>query len=87
MARSLDDSWDIATSVGAPAVVVALAPLGNVLALVVALAGVWAMGWHLVWQMARLDIDDPASCLRVFRANRDAGLVPVPFLACAAWLG
>lgn len=69
------------------AVVVALAPLGNALALVVGLAGVWAMGWHLVWQMARLDIDDPASCLRVFRANRDAGLIPVPFLACAAWLG
>jgi 4-hydroxybenzoate polyprenyltransferase len=59
----------------------------RVLALVVALGGVWAMGWHLGWQMSRLDLDDPASCLRIFRANRDAGLIPVPFLAIAAWLG
>jgi 4-hydroxybenzoate polyprenyltransferase len=71
----------------AAAVIVAHADNGRVLALVVALAGVWAMGWHMSWQMARLDLDDPASCLRAFRANRDAGLIPVPFLACAAWLG
>jgi 4-hydroxybenzoate polyprenyltransferase len=69
------------------AVVLAHAPQGRPLAMAVALAGVWAMGWHLTWQMARLDLDDPASCLRTFRANRDAGLIPVPFLACAAWLG
>jgi 4-hydroxybenzoate polyprenyltransferase len=69
------------------AVVVAHAPEGRPLAMLVALAGVWAMGWHITWQMARLDLDDPASCLRAFRANRDAGLIPVPFLACAAWLG
>ena len=69
------------------AVVLAHAPQGRPLAMAVALAGVWAMGWHITWQMARLDLDDPASCLRAFRANRDAGLIPVPFLACAAWLG
>jgi len=69
------------------AVVVAHAPSGRVLALVTALAGVWAMGWHIAWQMRRLDLDNPASCLAVFRANRDAGLIPVPFLAVAAWLG
>jgi 4-hydroxybenzoate polyprenyltransferase len=69
------------------AVVLAHAPQGRPLAMAVALAGVWAMGWHLTWQMARLDLDDPASCLRTFRANRNAGLIPVPFLACAAWLG
>ncbi|MBA3910012.1 MAG: 4-hydroxybenzoate octaprenyltransferase [Rhodobacter sp.] len=69
------------------AVVVAHAPGGRVLALVTALAGVWAMGWHIALQMRRLDLDDPASCLAVFRANRDAGLIPVPFLAVAAWLG
>jgi 4-hydroxybenzoate polyprenyltransferase len=69
------------------AVVVAHAPEGRVLALVVALGGVWAMGWHIQWQMRRLDLDDPASCLAVFRSNRDAGLIPVPFLAIAAWLG
>ena len=30
---------------------------------------------HLVWQVARLDISDPALCLRVFKSNRDAGLL------------
>jgi 4-hydroxybenzoate polyprenyltransferase len=69
------------------AVVLAHAGQGRVLALVVALGGVWAMGWHLRWQMHRLDLDDPASCLSVFRSNRDAGLIPLPFLAVAAWLG
>ncbi|MDP3263533.1 MAG: 4-hydroxybenzoate octaprenyltransferase [Tabrizicola sp.] len=68
------------------AVILALAPSGRALPLVIALAGVWAMGWHMVWQMRQLDTDDPASCLSVFRANRDAGLVPVLFLAAAAWL-
>ena len=59
----------------------------RVLAMVVSLGGVWAMAWHLAWQMWRLDLDDPASCLAVFRSNRDAGLIPLPFLAVAAWLG
>ena len=69
------------------AVVAAHAQEGRILALVVALGGVWAMGWHIQWQMRRLDLDDPASCMTVFRSNRDAGLIPVPFLAIAAWLG
>jgi 4-hydroxybenzoate polyprenyltransferase len=30
---------------------------------------------HLAWQVARLDIDDPANCLAVFKSNRDAGLI------------
>ena len=64
----------------------ALLALGqaSVLALVVALAGVWGMGWHMLWQMQRLDIDDPGVCLRLFRSNRDAGLVPALFFAVAA---
>jgi 4-hydroxybenzoate polyprenyltransferase len=56
------------------------------LAMAVGLAGVWAMGWHMAWQMRRLDIDDPASCLTVFRSNRDAGLILALFLAGAAAL-
>jgi 4-hydroxybenzoate polyprenyltransferase len=28
----------------------------------------------LAWQVWRLDIDDPANCLRMFRANREVGL-------------
>ena len=69
------------------AVVLAHADQARVTGFVVALGGVWAMGWHLGWQMSRLDLDSPASCLAVFRANRDAGLIPLPFLAIAAWLG
>jgi 4-hydroxybenzoate polyprenyltransferase len=30
---------------------------------------------HLVWQIVRLDISDTALCLRVFKSNRDAGLL------------
>lgn len=71
----------------AAAVVAAHVEEGRILALVVALGGVWAMGWHIQWQMRRLDLEDPASCMAVFRSNRDAGLIPVPFLAIAAWLG
>ncbi|MEO0702311.1 MAG: 4-hydroxybenzoate octaprenyltransferase [Pseudomonadota bacterium] len=66
------------------AVLDALALSVNVLALVIALGGVWAFGWHLMWQMTRLDIDDPARCMAVFRSNRDAGLIPAVFLAVAA---
>ncbi len=69
------------------AVILAHIREGRVLALVVSLGGVWAMGWHLAIQMQRLKLDDPASCLAVFRSNRDAGLIPLPFLAIAAWLG
>jgi 4-hydroxybenzoate polyprenyltransferase len=71
----------------AVAVVLAHAGAGRPLAFVVALAGVWAMGLHMGWQMRQLDLDDPASCRTTFWANRDAGLIPVPFLAVAAWLG
>jgi 4-hydroxybenzoate polyprenyltransferase len=28
----------------------------------------------LAWQVWRIDIDDPALCLRLFRANREVGL-------------
>jgi 4-hydroxybenzoate polyprenyltransferase len=32
-------------------------------------------GAHLGWQIERLDIDDPDLCLRIFKSNRDAGLI------------
>jgi 4-hydroxybenzoate polyprenyltransferase len=66
--------------------IMALVPGGDVLALVVALAGVWAMGWHMAWQLGQLDIDDADTCLRLFRSNRDAGLLPALFFAAAAIL-
>ena len=37
--------------------------------------GLLAFAAHLIWQVRRLDIDDPALCLRLFRSNRDAGLI------------
>ncbi len=52
----------------------------------VALLGVWAMGWHLALQLARLDISDAQGCLNLFRSNRTAGLIPLPFFAIAALL-
>lgn len=66
--------------------ILALGTKVSVLALVVALGGVWAFGWHLAWQLGRLDIDDPARCLEIFRSNRNAGLIPVLFLAVAFFL-
>ena len=62
------------------------APSQNPLSLIIALAGPWAIGWHMTWQLRRLDIDDPARCMVLFRANRDAGLLPVLFFATAALL-
>ena len=66
--------------------ILALGAQVNVLALVVALGGVWAFGWHLAWQLKSLDIDDPEKCMMLFRSNRDAGLIPVLFLAVAYFL-
>jgi 4-hydroxybenzoate polyprenyltransferase len=37
--------------------------------------GLAAFAVHLAWQIARIDIADPESCLKMFRSNRDAGLI------------
>ena len=48
--------------------------------------GLAAFAGHLAWQIARLDIDDPDRCLRLFKANRDAGLMLFAgMLADAYW--
>jgi len=41
---------------------------------------------QLAWQVRRLDIDDPALCLRLFKSNRDAGLLLFAGLAVDALL-
>jgi 4-hydroxybenzoate polyprenyltransferase len=37
--------------------------------------GLGAFAAHLAWQIGRLEIGDPALCLRIFKSNRDAGLL------------
>ena len=37
--------------------------------------GLTAFAPHLAWQVRTIDIDDPALCLRLFKSNRDAGLM------------
>jgi 4-hydroxybenzoate polyprenyltransferase len=37
--------------------------------------GLAAFAGHLAWQIWRLEINDPALCLRIFKSNRDAGLL------------
>jgi 4-hydroxybenzoate polyprenyltransferase len=42
---------------------------------VVFMLGCVFFGAHLGWQIERLDIDDADLCLRLFKSNRDAGLI------------
>ena len=59
-----------ATAVALIGVALALAGAG-----LVAWIGLAAFAAHLVWQIARLEISDPALCLRIFKSNRDAALL------------
>ena len=68
------------------AILTALLGRVNVLQLVLVLGGAWAFGWHMMWQLTRLDTEEPETCLRLFRSNRDAGLIPALFLAIAVFV-
>jgi 4-hydroxybenzoate polyprenyltransferase len=59
---------------------------GDPIALLIALLGPWALGLHLLWQLTRFDPDDTQRLLMLFRSNRDAGLLPLPFFAAALFL-
>ena len=61
------------------AALLALPPLPGL----VAAAGALAIGLHMLWQLTRLDASDPAACLALFRSNRAAGMLPLPFFAAA----
>ncbi|WP_306131562.1 4-hydroxybenzoate octaprenyltransferase [Roseivivax marinus] len=63
--------------------VIAAIPRGEIATMVVALAGPWAMGWHMFWQLRQVDLNDHPLLLRLFRSNRDAGLLPVLIFAAA----
>jgi len=41
---------------------------------------------HFIWQARSLEPTDPANCLRLFRANRDAGALIAAALIGASWL-
>ena len=58
----------------------------NPVALVVGIFGIWGFGMHLTWQLRKLDIDDPETCLMLFRTNRDAGLIPAAAFIISAIL-
>ena len=68
----------------AAAVVLALGAISAATA--VALLGTLGFGAHLFWQLSRFDTTDNASLLMLFRSNRDAGLLPLPFFAAALLL-
>ncbi len=42
-------------------------------------------GVHLFWQAWKLDVDDTALCLRLFRANRESGLLMALALVFLTW--
>ncbi len=48
---------------------------GHQAGMLVAQLGVLAFAGHLAWQVRQLRTDDPALALRLFRSNRDAGLL------------
>jgi 4-hydroxybenzoate polyprenyltransferase len=80
--------WLLAFLIAATALAlaaIASAGLGAA-ALVAAVLGALGFAAHLVWQLRRLDIDDPGICLMLFRSNRDAGLILAAGLLGAAIL-
>ncbi len=68
-------------------VLLALVPPGvDITVLLVSLGGPWAFGWHLAWQLRVLETNNSEICLRLFRSNRNAGLLPALFFAIALLL-
>ncbi|UXX82247.1 4-hydroxybenzoate octaprenyltransferase [Roseovarius pelagicus] len=59
---------------------------GDPIAVLIALLGPWALGLHMLWQLTRFAPDDTNRLLALFRSNRDAGLLPLPFFAVALFL-
>ncbi|NAZ37595.1 4-hydroxybenzoate octaprenyltransferase [Rubellimicrobium sp. CFH 75288] len=66
------------------AAVLAAGTGGSPLALALALGAPWALGWHLAGQLARFRPEDGPLLLRLFRSNRDAGLLALLFLGLGA---
>ncbi len=73
----------LALSAFACTVVAAFQPDIHVISTLIAVASLWAFGWHLTWQLRMLDEENPEMCLKLFRSNRDAGLIIVLGLGAA----
>ena len=76
----------LAVMLMALAAIIALTPLGDPLPLLLGLLAAWGFGMHMMWQLKRLDINDGDTCLRLFRSNRDAGLIASALLGLSALL-
>jgi 4-hydroxybenzoate polyprenyltransferase len=59
---------------------------GPVTPLMLGIMAAWAFGMHMFWQMRHLDIDNPEVCLKLFRSNRDTGLIAAAIIGIAAIL-
>lgn len=65
----------VAAFYGAAFVLLALALFAAGIVRPLAIAGLIGMGAHFFWQVVKLDPADPDLALRLFRSNRDAGLI------------
>ena len=53
----------------------------------IAVIGWLAYAGHLGWQLSQVEGADPATALRLFRSNRDAGLILFAGIALQGWAG
>jgi 4-hydroxybenzoate polyprenyltransferase len=77
----------VALFYGAALVFFALALMAAGAATPFALVGLVGMALHFLWQISRLDPGDPVLALKLFRTNRDAGLILLAGLVGAALRG
>ena len=47
--------------------------------------GLLTVAWHCLWQVRRLDVDDPQLCLRLFQSNSEVGALMFLALFGGAW--
>ena len=76
----------ISVSLMAVAAILAINLDDDPVPLLLALLAAWGFGFHLTWQLKRLNINDGDNCLFLFRSNRDAGLIASAFLGLSALL-
>tara|TARA_B100000780_G_scaffold86764_1_gene59656 strand:+ start:77 stop:1033 length:957 start_codon:yes stop_codon:yes gene_type:complete len=73
-------------AVGLMSLAIWTAAPSKALGLWVALLGPLSLGLHMIWQLRRLNINQSSILLKLFRTNRECGLLPVLFFAVAVML-